>query len=164
MMTCCTSSNATPARSTAAFTATVPSSTADLEARTPFSRPNGVRAPPRMTLLLMTLNSRRGMDQSWRHVAPGDDGQCANTARTSRGSARTPAAVRLAGGHRFPLGEALRRRLRAAERLVLPVAKSVLGLQQRVNLPRALVDDRAARVAHEPLNRVLVRVPIGTVD
>src|SRR5215207_4303335 len=60
--------------------------------------------------------------------------------------------------------ETLRGWLRTAKRFVLPVAKGVVRLQDGVDLPRALVDDRAARVPPEALDRVLIGIAIGPVD
>ena len=52
----------------------------------------------------------------------------------------------------------------AAERPVLAIAQRVVGLDQRVELARPLVDDRRLRVAQVALDRELVRVAVGAVD
>ena len=60
--------------------------------------------------------------------------------------------------------EALRGERRAAQRPVLAVAEQVVGLDQRVQLAGALVDDRRLGVAQVALDRVLVRVAVRAVD
>ena len=52
----------------------------------------------------------------------------------------------------------------AAERPVLPVAEGIVGLDQRVQLARALVDHRGLRVAQVALDRELVGVAVRAVD
>src|SRR5207302_11317576 len=54
-------------------------------------------------------------------------------------------------------------RKRLFERAVFAVAEGVLALQDGVNLARALVDDRRAGVAQEPLDRVIGRVAVRAV-
>ena len=50
------------------------------------------------------------------------------------------------------------------KRSVLAVAEGVVGLDERVELARPLVDDRRLRVAQVALDRELVRVAVGAVD
>ena len=50
------------------------------------------------------------------------------------------------------------------KRPVLAVAEGVVGLDERVELARPLVDDRRLRVAQVALDRELVRVAVGAVD
>ena len=71
------------------------------------------------------------------------------------------------GGGRDGRGQALealgRERL-AAQRPVLAVAERVVGLDERVELARALVDHRGLGVAQVALDRELVRVAVRAVD
>ena len=52
----------------------------------------------------------------------------------------------------------------AADRPVLAITQCVVGLDERVELARPLVDDRGLRVAQVALDRELVRVAVGAVD
>src|SRR5579871_4399753 len=56
------------------------------------------------------------------------------------------------------------RREFASRRAIVAVAEQVVGLHDRVNLTRALVDDRAFAVAVETADGILVRVAVGAVD
>ena len=63
-----------------------------------------------------------------------------------------------------PSSKPRRRERRAAEWLVLAVAEQVVGLDQRVQLAGALVDDRGLGVAQVARDGILVRVAVGAVD
>src|SRR4051794_11462879 len=71
MMTSSTSSGFTPARSSAAWMAMVPSACADMEAKAPLKLPTGVRAAEAMTISVKTgsptLMLRRTLDRR-RHL------------------------------------------------------------------------------------------------
>ena len=60
--------------------------------------------------------------------------------------------------------EPLRRPWLAAQRPILAVAQRVVGLDERVELAGALVDDGGLRVAQVALDRELVRVAVRAVD
>src|SRR5260370_6500805 len=56
------------------------------------------------------------------------------------------------------------RRKRFVDWTVLAVAERVLAMQDRMDLERAFVDDRGARITQEALDRVLGRIPVSAVN
>ncbi len=60
--------------------------------------------------------------------------------------------------------EPLRRPWLAAQRPILAIAQRVVGLDERVQLGRPLVDDGGLRIAQIALDGKLVRVAVGAVD
>ena len=80
---------------------------------------------------------------------------------TADAQTATPSRTRADQAGALP---ALGRPRLAAERPVLAVAEGVVGLDERVELARALVDDGRLRVAQVALDRELVRVAVGAVD
>src|SRR6266851_3465752 len=64
---------------------------------------------------------------------------------------RSTAAIRFVG------------RKRLLDWTVLAVAERVFALQDRMDLARAFIDDRGARVTQEPFDRVLGRIPVSAV-
>src|SRR5262245_7380780 len=84
--------------------------------------------------------------------------------RRSRGLALVAKSAGRAGrAGEWPL-PALRRLRLAAERLVLAIGERVLGLDDRVELARALVDHRGLGVPEIALHRELVRIAVRAVD
>src|SRR5690606_41090812 len=99
MMTYCTCSGATPARSSAAFMAIPPNSTAERSASEPRSRPMGVRAPATITEPDMTAlheyNAATVTPYPWAYRA-------LPVARPSAGKGERRAAQDRPRGHRLP--------------------------------------------------------------
>src|SRR5439155_23441428 len=89
---------------------------------------------------------------------------CLVQPRGGTGVGRPPCPVKTSGFDGCELGEALSGQRRAAQRSVFPVAQEVVGLDEGVELARALVDHGGFRVAHVALDRELVRITVGPVD
>src|SRR5216683_4201510 len=85
--------------------------------------------------------------------------------RSSRwtGGRSRPGSAATASGGRPPRSIGFVRRKRLLDWTVLAVAERVFALQDRMDLARAFVDDRGARVTQEPLDRVLGRIPVSAV-
>src|ERR687888_1594955 len=86
--------------------------------------------------------------------------RASRSSRTSAGSA-TSGLDGLGGARSAPRDE---RRHLAGVAVQAPVPERVLGLHQLVDLRRALVDERGARVAEVALDSVLVRVAVRAED
>src|SRR5256714_3200061 len=87
--------------------------------------------------------------------------RASRSSRTSAGSATTSGLDGLGRARGAPRDE---RRHLAGVAVQAPVAERVLGLHQLVDLRRALVDDRRARVAEVALDAVLGRVAVRAED
>src|SRR5260370_14267503 len=80
------------------------------------------------------------------------------------GGRSRPASAASASGGRPPRSIGFVRRKRLLDWTVLAVAERVLALQDRMDLARAFVDDRGARITQEALDRVLGRIPVSAVN